>query len=171
MANTKTATKSTKKGNYSQPGIHPEDKVDASGHKAKFDRGDIDEDKTDIIQSKVKGGKPNTEQPIEYTQPGIHSESEKDASGHKKKFDRAAPEENPDGQEKIEHNKVVYSESSKPNYVEQEAQRHKESLVEGFSESNKTDFLSNLVIKAEAGGWKSPIIDEIKHRIEYLSNK
>lgn len=167
-ANSKTPEKT---GNYSQPGIHPEDEKDAAGHKKKFDRGDPDETKTDIIQDKVKGAKPNTEQPIEYTQPGIHSESEKDAAGHKKKFDRAAPEENPDGKEQLEHKKVLHSESSKPNYVEKEAQRHKETLVESFSEKSETDFLQSLITKATAGGWNSPIVDEMKHRIEYLQNK
>lgn len=158
------------RGDYSEPGIHSADEKDSSGHKKKFDRGDPGEDKTDIIQEKGKFSKPNVEQPNEYTEAGLNSEVPTNASG-KLKFDRAAPEENPDGYEKLQHKSVLHTETSQPNYVEQEAQRHKESLVQGFSGLSETEFLQSLVTKAEAGGWKSPVIDEIKHRIEFLGSK
>lgn len=163
-------SKQVKTGDYSEPGIHDGDERDASGMKKKFDRGDPDEDKTDIIQDKVKGGKPNVEQPIEYTEAGFNEEVPVNSSG-KLKYDRAAPEENPDAFKKIEHQAVVHSETSKPNYVEEEAIRHKSNIVQQFSGKEESDFLQGLVVKASAGGWNSPIIDEIKHRIEYLNNK
>lgn len=163
--------KDKKPGNYSQPGIHDGDERDASGMKRKFDRGDPGEDKEDIIQDKEKLGRHlNTDQPVEYTQPGFNPDVSQNASG-KLKFDRAAPEENPDGYEKLKHQSVVHTETSKPNYVEEEALRHKDTIVKEFSGKDEADFLQGLVVKAESGGWKSPIIDDIKHRIEYLSNK
>lgn len=166
-----TPVKNGKKvGDYSEPGIHDGDERDAAGMKKKFDRGDPGEDKEDIIQDKVKGGKPNVEQPIEYTEPGFNEDVPTNASG-KLKYDRAAPEENPDAYQKLQHQTVINSETSQPNYVELEAQRHKETVVQQFSGKEEADFLQGLVTKAEAGGWKSPIIDDINHRIEYLNSK
>lgn len=167
-----TPVKGNKKvGDYSEPGIHDGDERDASGMKKKFDRGDPGEDKRDIIQEKEELGRHlNTLQPNEYTEPGFNENVPTNASG-KLKFDRAAPEENPDGYEKLQHQNVLYSETSKPNYVEEEAQRHKENIVQGFSGKDEINFLQGLLVKAESGGWKTPINDEIKHRIEYLSSK
>lgn len=157
-------------GDYSEPGIHAGDERSADGTKKKFDRGDPGEDKEDIIQEKGKHSKPNVEQPHEYTEAGFNEDVPTNASG-KLKFDRAAPEENPDAYEKLQHQSVVHEETSKPNYVEEEAKRHKETVVAGFSGKDEIDFLQSLLVKAEAGGWKTPINDDIKHRIEYLSNK
>lgn len=172
LKGTKTGTTDSdfateKVGNYSQPGIHDGDERDASGMKKKFDRGDPGEDKRDIIQEKGKFTKPNVDQPVEYTQAGMNPDVPQNASG-KLKFDRAAPEENPDALRKLKSQSVVHSETSKPNYVEEEAMRHKYNIVKEFSGKDESNFLQGLVAKAEAGGWRSPIIDDIKHRIEYL---
>lgn len=176
MALLKDAPKKT--GDYSEPGIHPQDEKDASGLKKKFDRGDHDENKTDIIQDKTKGANKNAEIPQEYAEPGIHNADELDASGHKKKFDRAAPEENPSAlhhadkqkTDKQIQGKFLHEEVSKPNYVADEHNRHKEAVKEGFKGLSEKEFLENLVSKASAGGWNSPIVDEIKHRIESLND-
>lgn len=170
MKKEETIKSSKKVGDYSEPGIHDGDERDAAGMKKKFDRGDPGEDKEDIIQDKVKSGKPNVEQPNEYTEAGFNEDVPTNASG-KLKFDRAAPEENPDAFQKMQHQTVVHSETSKPNYVEEEALRHKETVVAGFSGKEEADFLQGLVVKASSGGWNSPIIDDIKHRIEYLNSK
>lgn len=165
-----TAVKKGKVGDYSEPGIHDGDERDAAGMKKKFDRGDPGEDKEDIIQDKVKGAKPNVEQPIEYTEAGFNEDVPVNSSG-KLKYDRAAPEENPDAYRKLEHQSVVHSETSQPNYVEEEARRHKETIVQAFSGKEEAEFLQGLVTKASSGGWNSPIVDDIKHRIEFLNSK
>lgn len=171
MKKNEDVTKDSKKvGDYSEPGIHDGDERDAAGMKKKFDRGDPGEDKKDIIQEKGKFTKPNVEQPNEYTEAGFNEDVPTNASG-KLKFDRAAPEENPDGLQKLKHQSVIHSETSKPNYVEEEALRHKDTIVTGFSGKSETEFLQGLIIKAEAGGWKSPLVDEMKHRIEYLAEQ
>lgn len=159
-----------KRGDYSEPGIHDGDERDSAGMKKKFDRGDPGEDKEDIIQDKIKGGKPNTEQPIEYTEAGFNEDVPTNASG-KLKYDRAAPEENPDAYQKLQHQTVLSSESSQPNYVELEAKRNKQVTIEQFSGKEESEFLQGLVIEAQAGGWNSPIIEKINHRIEYLNGK
>lgn len=166
-----TVVKNKKPGDYSEPGIHDGDEMDAAGMKKKFDRGDPGEDKEDIIQKKENLGRNlNTDQPIDYTEPGFKENVPINSSG-KLKFDRAAPEENPDAFQKSEHQTVLSSETSKPNYVEEEALRNKQTIVQQFSGKEEVEFLQGLVLKAESGGWKSPIIDEIKHRIEYLNGK
>ncbi len=160
----------TKVGNYSQPGIHPEDKVDASGHKEKFDRGDPDETKTDMIQGKPEKGKKNAEIPEEYKEAGMDSGAQIDAAGHKKKFDRAAPEET-EYSSPVKTTGVEHTEYSKPNYVEQEALRAKEVNKEKVSELSEVEFLEHLISKTEAGGWVNHFDTDIRNRIEHLKGK
>lgn len=169
----KTAEKTSgkKPGNYSEPGIHEGDEVDASGHKGKFDRGDPSEDKTDIKQEKVKGSESLLENPVEYAEAGIHSGNQLDASGHKKKADRAAPEENPEAFEKMYAAPKISEETevSEPSYVAKEEDRLKEANKQNISGLSEKEFLQIMIEKAASGGWSSPIVDEMKHRVEGLS--
>lgn len=167
MANNPTTKNTdTKVGNYTEPGIHPNDEVDAAGHKEKFDRGDVDETKEDAVLHKAGGGKRNAEIPQEYQETGIHSGDQMDAAGHKKKFDRAAPEETmpaPPHRE-IQHPKT---ERSQPNYVQKEAEEKKAIDMSSISKMSEKEFLEDCLLKSN--GWNSPVHDAIKNRLEHLN--
>lgn len=57
---------------------------------------------------------------------------------------------------------------SKPNYVEQEYIRLKELGKLYNANLAEKDFLSALILKATTRGWDSPIITDLKQRLETL---